>query len=108
MAVLTEIVEGWSGALPFTLKADLVAVDLTGLTVTGIVHDRFGLDVSTTGTGKVAVVGTTAGQVTWTPSSSDLTKQKSPYTVRFKVVDGSSAVVYFANGEADLIEVRKE
>jgi hypothetical protein len=106
MAVLTEIVAGWSGALPFTLKADAVAVDLTGLTVTGVVHDRYGADVLTSG--KVSVTGTTSGAVSWTPASSDLSAQKSPYSVRFKVVDGTSAAVYFANGEPDTLSVFAE
>jgi hypothetical protein len=103
MSVLTEIVEGWSDGLPFTLKADAVAVDLTGLTVTGIVKDRRGTTVSTTG--KVSVTGTTSGIVTYTPATSDLTAAGQPYTVRFKVVDGTSAVCFFANGEPDLLVV---
>jgi hypothetical protein len=106
MAVLTEVVQGWSGPLPFTLYADGVAVDLTGLTVTGIVHTRRGTDVSTTG--KVSVTGTTSGEVTWTPASSDLLAANSPYAVRFKVADLTSATVYFANGEADKLVVYGE
>ena len=106
MAVLTEVEQGWSGSLPFTLYADNVAVDLSGLTVTGIVHTRRGTVVSTTG--KVTVTGSTSGVVTWTPAATDLTAANSPYTVRFKVVDLTSATVYFANGEADKLVVYGE
>ena len=106
MAVLTEVVSGWNDALPFTLKADDVAVDLTGLTVTCVVHDRYGTAVSTTD--KVAVTGTTSGTVTWTPSTSDLVAARQPYTVRFKVVDATTAGVYFSNGEADIVSVFEE
>jgi hypothetical protein len=106
MAVLTEVVAGWSGALPFDLKADGVVVDLTGLTVKGIVHDRYGVDVDTTG--KVTVTGTTSGRVTWTPSTGDLKAAKQPYSVRFKVVDATTAAVYFANGEPDTLSVFAE
>ena len=106
MSVLTEVVEGWSDGLPFTLYADGVAVDLTGLTVKGVVHDRYGTDVDTTG--KVSVTGTTSGQVTWTPATGDLLARKSPYRVRFKVTDMSSEAVYFANGAGDLLVVYSE
>ena len=106
MAVLTEVVAGWSGALPFTLKADDAAVNLSGLTVAGVVADRFGTAVSTTG--KVVVTGSTAGEVTWTPSTGDLVARKSPYSVRFKVVDLAGQVVYFPNGEPDKVVVYSE
>ena len=106
MAVLTEVVEGWSDDLPFTLKADGVAIDLTSLTVTGVLHDRRGTAVSTTD--KVAVSGTTSGEVTYTPASSDLKASGSPYYLRFKVVDASTQIVYFANGAADTLVVHEE
>lgn len=106
MGALTEVVQGWSDGLPFALKADGVAIDLSGMTVTAIVHDRYGSDVSTTG--KVSVTGTTSGEVTWTPAAADLLAKRSPYLIRFKVVDSATEVAYFPNAEADTIVVHKE
>jgi hypothetical protein len=106
MAVLTEVVEGWSAALPFVLKADGTAVDLSGLTVTGEIHDRFRVAVLTSDT--VSVTSSTGGYVAWTPNSSDLSAARSPYSVRFKVADPTSAVVYFANGQSDTLVVYPE
>lgn len=106
MSEVVRIVEGWSGPLPFTCQADGVAVDLTGLTVTGILHDRSGTDVSTTG--KVVVTTAASGIVTYTPGGTDLTRAKSPYKFRVQVVDGSAQKVFFPNTDPDLIVVYEE
>jgi hypothetical protein len=102
---LTEIVEGWTGALPFTLNADGDPVDLTGLTVYVVLRDnRYNLvKDSTSG---ITLTSSTAGQVTYGPSSSDFVASKSPYRIRFRVKDALQKVVYFPNAEEDLITVR--
>ena len=106
-APLVSIVEGWTGALPFTLKADGTAVDLTGLTVRIVLKNAAGTVVKNTSSG-VTVTGTTSGQVEYSPatSSGDLfLASQTPYKVRFSVTDALSKIVYFPNDEEELIEV---
>lgn len=104
---LTEVVEGWSGALPFTLNADGVPVDLTGMTVTIVLKDADGTVVKDTSSG-VTVTGATGGQVSYSPatSSGDLfLAAKTPYKIRFRVVDALTKKVYFPNEDEDVIKV---
>lgn len=102
--VLTEVVEGWTGALPFRLDADGTAVDLTGLTVGIILKDNAGNTIVDSTAG-VSVTSSTGGTVSYTPaSSSAFVAGRSPYRIRFTVYT-SSAAVFFPNDEADLIEV---
>ncbi len=103
---LTEVVEGWTGALPFTLKADNVAVDLTGMTVSIVLKD-FQSTVVKDSTAGVTVTGSTAGLVEYAPSSSEFVAAKTPYKVRFRVRDSQSKVVYFPNVDEDLIKVNR-
>lgn len=104
MPVLTEIVEGWTGALPFTLNADDVAVNLTGLTVQIILKDSFGTTILDSSSG-VTVTGSTAGQVEYAPTSTDFLASGTPYKIRFRVIDALAKRVYFPNADEDLIKV---
>ena len=107
MAKLLDIVEGWTGELgPFTLKADGTAVDLTGMTVELILKDRSGTVVTTSGDTRVHGTPTT-GQVYYQPDAADMTSAASPYSVHWKVTDGSGYVVFFPNSAADTIVVFK-
>jgi hypothetical protein len=45
--------------------------------------------------------------VYWDPDAADLDYTKSDYTVRFKVVDGSGKVDFWANAEPHLIRVHR-
>jgi hypothetical protein len=102
---LVEIVEGWTDEIgPFTLKADDVAVDLTGLTVELIIRSKNGALVETTSDARVDDDPTT-GQVYWTPDAADLSYADSPYAIRWKVTDGDGNVVFFPSGAADHIKV---
>jgi len=106
-APLVSIVEGWSGALPFTLNADGVGVNLTGMTVSILLKTAGGATVLDTTAG-ITVTSTTVGQITYSPatSSGDLfLARHTPYRVRFKVTDALAKTVYFPNDEEDLIEV---
>lgn len=103
---LTEVVEGWTGALPFTLKADDVAVDLTGLTVSIVLKDYQSTVVKDSTSG-VTVTGSTAGTVEYAPSSSDFVASRTPYKLRFRVKDSQNKVVYFPNIDEDLIVVNR-
>lgn len=109
MAVLTEVVEGWTGALPFTLKADGSPVDLTGMTVHIILKDRAGTLVKDTTMG-ITLSTSSTGQVSYSPgtSSGDLFQAaKTPYYIRFRVTDALSKTVYFPNGDEDIIKVNR-
>lgn len=106
---LLSIVEGWSGALPFTLKADGTAVDLTGLTVQIVLKSADGTVVKNTSSG-ITVTASTAGQVEYLPSTSSgdlFLASQTPYKIRFKVTDATPKTVYFPNDEEDLIEVNR-
>lgn len=106
-APLMSIVEGWTGALPFTLLADGSPVDLTGLTVTVVIKDASGTIVKN-GSSGVTVTASTAGQVEYLPSTSSgdlFLSASTPYRVRFRVTDAVTRSVYFPNDEEDLIEV---
>lgn len=107
MAKLLEIVEGWTGELgPFTLKADGVAVDLTGMTVGLVLKKRAGETVSTLGNTRVDDAPNT-GRVYYAPDADDMVNALSPYTVHWQVTDGVGKVVFFPNGAADTIVVFK-
>ncbi len=101
---LVDIVEGWSGALPFTLLADGVAVDVTGQRIYIVLKDNRGTTVKDSTAG-INVTNSTAGQLEYGPSSSDFSANRSPYKIRFRVKDALNKVVYFPNEDEDLIPV---
>ncbi len=108
---LVEGVEGWTDALPFTLKADGTGIALTGLTVRVYLKDNRGALVQNGTTGVLTVssttpVSSTEGGVEYTPAStSELRASRTPYKIRFQVTDVTSAAVYFPNEDEDLIKV---
>lgn len=105
ITALTEIVEGWTDALPFVLKADAVAVDLTGLTVACYIKDNQGTFVRS-GTTGVSVTDSTAGAVSYTPqSTSEFLAARTPYRIRFQVTSVTTEIAYFPNIDEDLIKV---
>ena len=105
---ITEVVEGWTGALPFTLNADGVPVNLTGLSVVVILKDNRDITVvDTSSTGSVYQSASTAGEVTFTPSSSAFVAARTPYKIRFQVADALGKIVFFPNEDEDLIAVNK-
>lgn len=104
MSKLTEVVEGWTGALPFTLNADGDPVDLTGLTVQLWMKDCDETQIHNS-SANVTTTGSTGGEVIFSPSSSQFVAAKTPYKLRFKVTDSTGRYVYFPNEEEDTIEV---
>lgn len=106
MAKLLDVVEGWTDELgPFTLKADGVAVDLTGMTVALVLTDVLGATVTIAGSTRVDSDPTT-GKVYYQPTAADLTNALQPYKLRWRVTDGAD-VVFFPNAAADTIAVFK-
>jgi hypothetical protein len=107
MIPLMSVVEGWTGALPFTLLADGSPVDLTGMTVHIVLKGADGTVVKDTTAG-ITVTGSTVGQVEYAPSSSSgdlFLVTQTPYRIRFRVTDAVTKKVYFPNDEDELIEV---
>ena len=100
-----ELVEGWTGAVPLTLEADGVGADLTGKTVTAQLYDREGTVVDVTS--DVTVTSVLVGQIDWTPDAADLDPDLSPYELRLKAVDSGSLAVFFPNGLAVKVLVRR-
>lgn len=99
-----ELVEGWTGVLDFILKADGVAVDLTGMTVELLLYKADGTQVDTTS--DLTVTDAAAGTVRYSPDGADLLASETPHRSRFKVTDGSGKIVYFPNGAMDRWLVR--
>lgn len=104
MALLTEIVEGWTGRLTFVLKEDGAAMNGTGITVSALdIIDKEGTVVNTAG--DFGWVTAAAGTVYYDPDAADFTADKSPYRVRYQLTDASGKVVWHPDGKPDQILV---
>jgi hypothetical protein len=101
-----DVVSGWTGRLEWKLKKDGVSADLTGLTVTAYVKDRTNTYISTTCAGAVDVITTTCGHVGYNPNSTSFDAAKSPYEIRFRVVDLVGSKVFYPSGAGERITVR--
>jgi hypothetical protein len=108
MAKLLDLVEGWTDELgPFTLLADGVAVDLTGLDIVPVLTDAFRAAVPIPSDRVRVADDATTGQVYLTPADGELLNARSPYRLRWQVTDGDGRRVYFPNADADEIRVFK-
>jgi baseplate upper protein BppU len=97
-----ELVEGWTGDLDFVLKANGVALDLTGMTVELILRKPDGTTIDTAG--DTSVPDPAAGKVRYAPDSADLVAANSPLMARWKVTNAGK-VVYFPAGSPDRWEI---
>jgi len=98
-----EIVAGWTGPVDFALKADGAAINLAGITVTLLLSGSDGVTVDTTG--DVTILSEPGGTVRYLPDAADLSAALSPYKARFKLVDGTGAIVYVPSGTRDVWKV---
>jgi hypothetical protein len=104
--MLTEVVEGWTGRLTFSLLSDGAAFNGAGLTLTGLyITDTRGKAIDTSG--DFGWLSAAAGTVYYDPDQTDFVGGNGPYAVRFEVTDGNGKVVFFPNGQAEQILVRK-
>lgn len=104
MALLIEVVEGWTDRLALQLSEDGVALDGTGLTVSALdLVDCDGTVVTTTG--DFGWLTQASGTVYYDPDAADLTAAKSPYRLRVKLTDGDSQVRWYPNGAPDTLVV---
>ena len=101
-----HITEGTTKRQDFILKADGVAVNLTGQTVTLLLKDRDGTTIDTTG--DVTVPDAANGKVGYKPDTADLTAAKSPYSAKWKVADGTGDVDFHPSGEPDVWVVHRQ
>jgi hypothetical protein len=110
MHVLTEVVEGWSGALPFVLNADDVPVDLTGMFVAIVLKDNAGIVLLDSSSG-LTVTSASQGAVSYSPATSSganpFTVSRTPIYIRFRVSDALGKAVYFPNADEDVIKVNR-
>ena len=77
------------------------------MTVSIVLKDGTGVTVKDTTAG-ITVTGSTAGQIEYAPSTSSgdlFVASKTPYKIRFRVVDAQLKRVYFPNIDEDLIVV---
>lgn len=109
MPVLLGIKEGWTGELgPFTLKSNGTPFGLSGFTVTPVLRKHSGELVSDAGSSrKASDQSANPGEVYFTPAAGIWDAQETPYTLAWKVVDGTGAIEYFPNGPSDTITVSR-
>ena len=112
MAVLVEIVEGWTETLDtFTCLRNKTAFSLTGYTVAVTIRDSDGNVITPGGTVTVLNQTTYPGQLTYAPHASDFSRStalgraREVFEFRVKVTDSNGKIAYFPNGDADEISV---
>jgi hypothetical protein len=104
VAILVDVVEGWTAAIDMQLNADGVAVNLTGATVELILRGVDGARVGSSG--NLSIINSTGGQVRYLPDVGDLVARRSPYRARFKVTDAAAKIAFYPSGESDSWVVR--
>lgn len=99
-----RIIAGTTAALRFQLLEAGAPINLTGATVTVLLSDRTGTAVASPGS--VSVDDALNGKVSFTPTDANVFNAAlSPYSIRWKVVDGSSAIYYVPTGPRDLLDI---
>ena len=108
-AKLLEITEGWSAEIgPIQALSDGVGFALTDYTCTAIVTDSARATVASAATVRKHSDQTTyPGYWYFTPDPTKWLTTGSPYYIHLKLVDGSSKVAFFPNGEAMQVVVNK-
>jgi hypothetical protein len=85
--------EGWTERIKYALTHDGVTMNLAGYAVALVGQDCGGNALGFTGS--IGVFDAPGGIVYFDPSATDLLEARSPYRVRWSVVDGSGRVAYF-------------
>jgi hypothetical protein len=112
MSRITDVVEGWTGRLTFTLMSQAPSAAVasafvgTGLTLSDLVLKNQTGDLVPTA-GDFGWVSAAAGTVYYDPDAADLLATGGAHTIRFQVTDGAGKVVFFPSGKADEIKVFK-
>ena len=99
------LVEGWTERITYQLGADGAAPNLTGMTCVLLLYDKNRALKTYAGASGIETAAT--GIVYFDPTAADLVASQSPYSIRWKVTDGSGKVSYFPNADAAVWYVRK-
>jgi hypothetical protein len=102
MTNLFTINDGWTANLDAQLLVNGAVFDFSGMVVSSVVKTRAGrmVDVVT------QWIADTQGTVRLLPVNTDFTAEDSPYTLRYKVIDGAGKVAYFPEGDPYTITVK--
>lgn len=96
-----QLIQGTTAAIQFQLLEAGSPIDLTGCTVTLLLSDKTGTTISSPGT--VTVNTAAEGKVQLAPASiTTFDSTISPYTARWKIVDGSGKIYYVPTGPRDV------
>jgi len=111
--VILHVVEGRTSAIRFTISRGGVPFDLSGLTVTLILHRASGELVVPGGTVTPLNQTTSPGQLDYSPVAGDFTWEANlytihqPYLLHWKLVDGSGKVGYAPHGAPAIVMVHR-
>jgi uncharacterized protein YjlB len=102
-----SLVEGTTEPIDVILKADGVAISLTGKEVALVLHDRAGAAVPV-GAGDVEIVSAGGGRVRYSPpSATTLLSASSPLTAHWRV-RSSGKDTYIPRGPGDQWKIHKQ
>ena len=88
------IVAGQTRFLDFALKNDNAAFNASCMDVTGILRDVHDT-LNPLSSAVVSWLWATCSQTRWSPTTCDLHADRSPYSLRFKVVDTGDKLNYY-------------
>lgn len=96
-----NIIAGTTTAIQFQLLSGGAPIVLTGYTVTLLLTNKLGVTVATPGT--VTVTDAPNGKVQLAPTDATIfIAANSPYSARWKLVDGSAKISYVPSGPRDV------
>jgi len=100
--IIDEYTEGWTSPISYTLyhvnpvTGVASTFDASGMTPAIVITDSDGNPVDTTG--DVSWDDATVSKIKYTPDAADFDSDKSPYHVKWKVTDLSSAIAFYPQG----------
>jgi len=102
MTNIFTINDGWTANLDAQLLVNGATFDFSGMSISSVVRTRIGRIVAVA----TQWIADTQGTVRLLPVNTDFAAEDSPYTIRFKVVDGAGKVAYFPEGDPYTITVK--
>ena len=107
MSHTVDLVSGWTGRLDFQLLTDGTPVSLsTADKVSPFLVDKNGAETAVSSS-DITVITASSGAVGYNPASTNVfSAGVQPYTLRFKVVDVNSKIVYYPNADPMTIGVK--
>lgn len=105
MSAQVTIVAGSTGPLYFQLLDNGIPIDLNDFIITLSLSGVDGAAITTTGDVLVTPASATAGIVSYTPDSTDLTAALSPFKARWVLTEDTGSVNYVPNSYRDQWDV---